>query len=172
VTATCAACMQPITKATRFVLCGTEALHRACVVNSARSLANRQAQRILELERLLELAQRGTRDAARSCEVYVTRADHAVAAARAEALAAHAAQVAAENTALVAHRACRALTSKLSDVSEARDETVRERDAARSEAALHQALGPAPSAPAAAHAEVAELGKDDTEQRFSMMELD
>lgn len=173
--ATCAACMQPITKTTRFVLSGTEAFHRSCAMNMATSRANQQALRVLEVERMIEISQRGMAETKRVCDGYLTRANHAVAAARAEAVAAHAAQVAAENTALVAQRACRELTSRLANVTQARDEALRERDAARSEAALHQRMGPTPAATEPA-ATVVTAGKvatgDDAEQRFAAMELD
>jgi chromosome segregation ATPase len=167
--AVCAACLRPITKATQFVLSGTEAFHRACAVHIERSRGSRQAQRILELERLVEVTQRGMDDTRRVCEGYVTRAEHAVAGAKAEVAAAQRAQGSAENAAAVAKRAVRELTTSLGAMSQALEQAQRERDAARSEAALHQQLG---SAPAKAATAGEERQGDDAVQRFAMLELD
>lgn len=162
--ATCAACMQPITSRAALVVSGTEVFHRACALNISTSRAHRQAQRVLEVERMVEIAQRGMAEVQRSCDAYVSRSEQAVAVAQA-------AQEAAENRAAVAQRAGRELGIALGEMRQARDAALRERDAARSEAALHQRLGSATST-----TDVATVGKlpveDDSVQRFAMLELD
>lgn len=120
---------------------------------------------------MVEIAQRGMLEMQRACDGHVTRAEYAVAAAKAEAAAAARAQVAAENAAAVAQRAVRELTTSLGAMTQARDLAVRERDAARSEAALHQQLGAA-SAAATKAATGGEDRQDDASARFAMLELD
>lgn len=165
--ASCALCMQPIVGSQKFALSGSEVFHRECVVShgTVNSVGNRRRLRIVELEgqvAQLEIALRGAQareqTAAEELRIHRQRATDAL-------------------------RNSNSITEQRDEYRRQRDEARRERDeanaardAARRELALHQTLSGAqqhaPPAQSASDPAPQDDGKDATEKRFSLMELD
>jgi hypothetical protein len=174
----CAACLGPITSATPFALAGTEVFHVACVKAGGivRSVGNRRKQRLIELR----------------AEIDQLRIDQAQVVQLREQLKRHDRD---HERMIEAERAVARLTRQAAEgeMREAeyrrqREEARRERDAAnaaaeaaRRELQLERELRrgvPVSQAPAATTATEGSSearvddGKDATEKRFSLLELD
>ena len=152
----CAVCRQPFSKADKFVLVGSEAVHPVCVASLQRSVVNRLKKQLVEMGGAFDASQveiqrlrQHAADSARECDRLRRDLEH----------------VKADH-----HRVQQQLRdSEANNITLARerDTARRERDAARAEAALHQVLSGA--------REVTEGKKDDrdaTVVRFSLLELD
>lgn len=164
--------MQDLHRGEGFVLHGTEVFHRraTCIAGIASSLSVKQRQRIAELE--------GDVDKSLADVLYFRQ--HAEQSEREAATQRQ--QLESTRTSLEAQQRITARRSREVEVSE--DERRRlallvenltaERDAARRELAMHQALGPSRSAPPAAQGDPKVEEKDErdpTEVRFSLLEF-
>jgi hypothetical protein len=162
--ATCAVCQSPIVEPQRFVIDGTEVIHRACA-RSGRFTVLQRAQQDLATARHAE-ATAHRREIEHRSKIAILEG-----------------KVRAQETDLErVRRDHRVLLRQFGITRTERDGAVLERDAARSELALHQTLAmsraatAAPESPlAAVEAKVvpeAEGELDPTEKRFSLLELD
>jgi hypothetical protein len=149
--------MRPITSRTALVISQTEVFHRSCAGSIERSRGSRQSQRILELERELELAKRAAATARHQVSSAMTECS--IARGHAEVARREAAQLRDER------RDERAVAQ--TSIAELRQE----RDAARSEARAASALLATRLADQTATSGNPD-DKDDTQTRFAMMELD
>jgi hypothetical protein len=176
--------MRPIVKGATgpgaFILAGTEVFHRACAANVARSLRTRQEHEIVQLRG--ELAQLTIERDAREQEerIELARIERDLRRAREDLRAAQLARASSE--AMLADRWIdQRLIAERDAALEIRDRAIRERDAARTEAALHQTIQgrtvTPPVAPQPLPQQILVVTPtsedlDDSEIRFSLLELD
>ena len=168
----CAVCLQPIATGDKFLVAGTEVFHRACAQTRGTqpSIGNRRHARLVELEGQV-----------RQQDLEIRR------------LQAHLGDLAHKESGLLRLvadlRALRDEYKSQRDLARRdRDTAAENRDIARrerndlagqlatltGELAALRALGPAPVSASQTQADPApaDTGKDDTEQRFSLLELD
>jgi hypothetical protein len=189
--ATCAACLQPITKLTGFVISGTEAFHRTCVANIARSVRTRQALEIVELRGELSNVILERDSLENDHRVELAKMDHQINRLREDLRAAESRAARAESSTYTVDDRIR---EQRDAAISARDQAIRERDAARAEAALHQtiqgrvvparletrpvtsadvaAIAGRPISPPPGDPVAPESDLDDLEMRSSLLELD
>lgn len=168
-TAICASCMKPIVKGVgRFVLSGTEAFHTHCASGIQRSLSVRQSERIAQLEQDAERTRRDL-DAARHQSDRLRIAHEHALNDRLRL------QCALENATEDRHRIQRELDRQRADL----ERVTAERNAARTEAALHQTLAAANvtrtthgTGTTGDNEKVTPDSRDAAEIRAAMLELD
>lgn len=160
--------MAPITTRSQLVVSGTEVFHRACAGAIEHSRSNRLTQQVLALERALEQAKRSAREAEQGCD-RITSAFSGRLDALEVAMTATERDLARERRALTVARVERDTAVRMANSLRA------ERDSARAEAALHQRIGTPSTTPQVARTESTPDNadtRDDTEQRFAMLEFD
>lgn len=170
--ATCAACLGPIAKGERFVLSRTEVFHARCVTAIARSMRAKLEQEVIRLGHdVSQLAddQRRLTETANAASRRADSVSRLLEREREEGAAKFRASERAKDAAI-----------RDRDISRARaDQLETERDAARRELAVMRQYGtattPAPAAtpaPAPTAVEPAKDQRDDSEIRFSLLEID
>ncbi len=161
--ATCAVCLTPITSPQRFVIDGTEVLHRACALRQHITILQRAQQDLA--------AARHAEASAQSRELEY-RAKIATLEYLNQKLGSDETDIA------TVRRDLRVIMRHSAILRTERGQAIAERDAARRELALHQTIAAAPvaTAPAADSSAQEALperpGRDDAETRFSLLELD
>ena len=146
---------------------GTEVFHRRCTSGIETSNSRRLEQDVLRAQRDLELSRRAHREARQEQQRASETAREVIATAKISPIAAEIATARLDSITRENLNIRNLLAAERQQVAALR----RELEAARTELALHQTLGPLPGQSQQATTSNPE-GKDDTELRFAMLELD
>ena len=167
--ATCAACLEPLGGGEKFVLAGTEVFHRECAKDIASSIGHRQKQEIVRLRGLLDRATADAEMATQRAQNFEGESRRALSDNRHLQLDLARSET---NTRTLRHSVDRARDERDAAIEETRSLSVAvERQ--RRELALHAAMGPVPApATATPDSKAATDTRDDTEIRFSLLEID
>lgn len=172
--AQCAVCRQPITKKTNFRVVETEAVHDECLSRVHDSLVTRLRQHVVTFR---DRSQRANQDLQRARadleqaqrDLQRLQREHDLTTGELERLKIEYKSVA--NTYATEYQRRHAAQHEAAQERERRVAAERERDAARSELALHQTLSRAAPSPAP-EAEPAKDERDATSVRFSLLDMD
>lgn len=163
----CASCLQPIDAGQKqFVLAGTEVFHRRCATNIANSHAERQRQRIIELGADAQKWRNESERLLRQLEDYGRDLD-----TTRDNLRKSGDELSRLGMTLLDTRSAQRAELERKDTTIA--DLTRQRDAARREAQLHQAISNTPPRDPSPPSTPAENDdRDASAVRFSLLELD